>query len=274
MLLIAEDSSLHQGITDPVSDNGLGFDYKWNEVFFDDFRNFMCMDPLYRGQNLHLLPDELTYAFVEDFVLPFAGREKTSEIGKLYDLLPGDGAMKKAQMKLAAGYLFAHPGKKAIGDAPEITGRLLKDLNDLYEKEPALNRSENDPENFEWLSNMNADQACVSFVRKTDDPEDMLVFVVNFSGIEQSFSTGVPYEGKYKEIFTTDDKAYGGSSSVTKTVRKATDKRMDGRTQSISVKIRPLSMIIMKFIPYTEAELEKVIEQRIRNYTPIKKSKK
>ena len=121
---------------------------------------------------------------------------------------------------------------------------------------------------------MNADQSCVSFVRKTDDPEDMLVMVVNFSGIEQEFRTGVPYEGKYKEIFTTDDKAYGGSSSISKTIRKATDKRLDGRTQSISVKIKPQSMIIMKFIPYTEEELEKVIEQRIRSYTPIKKSKK
>ena len=274
LILIAEDSSLHQGITDPIEENGLGFDYKWNEVFFDDFREFICMDPLYRGRNLHLLPDELTYAFVEDFILPFAGREKASQIGRIYDLLPGDDQMKMAQMKLAAGYLFSHPGKKVIGAADEITGKLLKDLNDLYEKEPALSRNEYDPENFEWLSNMNADQACVSFVRKTDDPEDMLVFIANFSGIEQSFSTGVPYEGKYKEIFTTDDKAYGGFSSVSKTVRKATDKRMDGRTQSISVKIRPLSMIIMKFIPYTEAELEKVIEQRIRNYTPIKKSKK
>ncbi len=274
MLLIAEDSSLHQGITDPVCDNGLGFDYKWNEVFYDDFIDFIRMDPLFRGRNLHLLPDELTYAFVEDFVLPFAGREKTGEIGKLYDLLPGDDAMKKAQMRLSAGYLYSHPGKKAVGAADEICGKILNDLNELYETEPALRTGENDPANFEWLSNMNEDQACVSFVRKTDDPEDMLVFIVNFSGIEQSFQTGVPYEGKYKEIFTTDDKAYGGSSSVSKTVRKATDKRMDGRTQSISVKIRPLSMIIMKFIPYTEAELEKVIEQRIRNYTPIKKSKK
>ena len=274
LILIAEDSSLHQGITDAVSDNGLGFDYKWNEVFYDDFRNFICMDPFYRGQNLHLLPDELTYAFVEDFILPFSGKEKTAEVGKLYDMLPGDESMKQAQMRLSAGFLFAHPGKKVIGSKAEVNEKLLKALNDLYVKEPALNRNENDPENFEWLSNMNADQACVSFVRKTDDPEDMLVFIANFSGIEQSFATGVPYEGKYKEIFTTDDKAYGGSSSVSKTVRKATDKRLDGRTQSICVKIRPLSMIIMKFIPYTEAELEKVIEQRIRNYTPIKKSKK
>ena len=275
LILIAEDSSLHQGITDPVADGGLGFDLKWNEVFYDDYRGFIGFDPLYRGKNLHLLPDGFTYAFVEDYILPFAGREKTAEIGEFSTLLTGDDESIKSQIRLSLGYLFAHPGKKLTGlDLKAGDIRLISALNDLYKKEPALHKNESDPECFEWLSNMNSDQSCVSFVRKTDDPEDMLVMVINFSGIEQEFRTGVPYEGKYKEIFTTDDKAYGGSSSVSRTVRKATDKRLDGRTQSISVKIRPQSMIIMKFIPYTEEELEKVIEQRIRSYTPIKKSKK
>ena len=275
LILIAEDSSLHQGITDPVADGGLGFDLKWNEVFYDDYRGFIGLDPLYRGKNLHLLPDGFTYAFVEDYILPFAGREKTAEIGEFSTLLTGDDESIKSQIRLSLGYFFAHPGKKLTGlDVKAGDIRLIAALNDLYKKEPALHKNESDPECFEWLSNMNSDQSCVSFVRKTDDPEDMLVMVINFSGIEQEFRTGVPYEGKYKEIFTTDDKAYGGSSSVSRTVRKATDKRLDGRTQSISVKIRPQSMIIMKFIPYTEEELEKVIEQRIRSYTPIKKSKK
>ncbi len=268
--LIAEDSSLHPGITDAVSDNGLGFDYKWNEAFFDVYKGFISLDPLFRGQNLHALADSYVYAFVENYILPFA----TGAGEDLKALLPGDDAMKEAQLRLSLGFMYSYPGKKLVGcDTDEKTSAMLSDLNALYKKEPALRKNESDPECFEWLSNMNADQACISFVRKTDDPEDMLVFVVNFSGIEQNFQTGVPYEGKYKEIFTTDDKAYGGTSSVSKTVRKATDKRLDGRTQSIAVKIRPQSMIIMKFIPYTEAELEKVIEQRIRNYTPIKKSK-
>ena len=243
-------------------------------MFFDDFRNFIGMDPLFRGRNLHLLPDELTYAFVEDFILPFAGREKTAEIGRFYDLLPGDDDMKKAQMKLSAGYLFAHPGKKVIGVADEIPGKLLNDLNVLYAKEPALNRNENDPGNFEWLSNMNEEQACVSFVRKTDDPEDMLVFIANFSGIEQSFQTGVPYEGKYKELLNTDAKEYGGTGIVNAQIKRAIDDQADGRAQSITLKLAPLSLSVLKFIPYTETELAKVIEERIRRNTPIKKSSK
>ena len=275
IILIAEDSSLHPGITDPVSDDGFGFDYKLSEVFFDDYRNFIGMDPLFRGPNLHCIADAFTYAFVDDYILPFAGKEKTAELGPVKELLPGDDTAKESQIRLSLGYLFTHPGKKLLGDCFDKSySKILSDLNGLYQTEPALRCHESDPECFEWLSNMNEEQCCIAYVRKTDDPEDMLVVIANFSGIEQNFQTGVPYEGKYKEIFTTDDKAYGGSSSVSRTVRKATDKRLDGRTQSISVKIRPQSLIIMKFIPYTEAELEKVIEQRIRNYTPIKKSKK
>ncbi|MBO4882561.1 MAG: alpha amylase C-terminal domain-containing protein [Lachnospiraceae bacterium] len=274
-ILIAEDSSLHPGITDPVSDDGFGFDYKQNDVFFDDYRNFIGMDPLFRGPNLHCIADAFTYAFVDDYILPFAGKEKTAELGPVKELLQGDDAAKESQLRLSLGYLYTHPGKKLLGEAFGTEySKILSDLNSLYENEPALRYNESDPECFEWLSNMNEEQCCIAYVRKTDDPEDMLVVIANFSGIEQNFQTGVPYEGKYKEIFTTDDKAYGGTSSVSRTVRKATDKRLDGRTQSISVKIRPQSLIIMKFIPYTEAELEKVIEQRIRNYTPIKKSKK
>ncbi len=274
-LMIAEDSSLHQGITDPVGRNGLGFDLKWNEVFYDDYRAFISLDPLYRGRELHSLADSMTYAFVENFVLPFAGNEKTEKVGRFEDMLQGDDDARQSQKRLSLGYLFTHPGKKLIGLKPDGSDEaIITALNQLYKKEPALSMNESDPECFEWLSNMNTESSCVSFVRKTDDPEDMLVVIANFSGIEQNFQTGVPYEGKYKEIFTTDDKAFGGGSSVSKSIRKACDKRLDGRTQSIAVKIRPQSLIIMKFIPYTEEELEKVIEQRIRNYTPIKKTKK
>ena len=240
IILIAEDSSLHPGITDPVSDDGFGFDYKLSEVFFDDYRNFIGMDPLFRGPNLHCIADAFTYAFVDDYILPFAGKEKTAELGPVKELLPGDDTAKESQIRLSLGYLFTHPGKKLLGDCFDKSySKILSDLNGLYQTEPALRCHESDPECFEWLSNMNEEQCCIAYVRKTDDPEDMLVVIANFSGIEQNFQTGVPYEGKYKEIVTTDDKAYGGFSSVSRTVRKATDKRLDGRTQSISVKIRP-----------------------------------
>ena len=102
----------------------------------------------------------------------------------------------------------------------------------------------------------------------------MIVCVANFAGIEQTIQTGVPYEGKYKEILNTDYKIFGGSGIANPQIKRAIDNQSDGRAQSITVKIAPLSVSVLKFIPYTETELAKVIEERIRRNTPIKKSKK
>ena len=102
----------------------------------------------------------------------------------------------------------------------------------------------------------------------------MIVCVANFAGIEQTIKTGVPYEGKYKEILNTDYKLFGGSGVANQQIKRAIDNQSDGRAQSITVKLAPLSVSVLKFIPYTETELAKVIEERIRRNTPIKKSKK
>ena len=96
--------------------------------------------------------------------------------------------------------------------------------------------------------------------------------VANFSGVAKDITTGVPYEGKYKEILNTDDAKYGGNGTVNTRVKRAQDTEWDARAQSITVSMAPLSVSILEFIPYTEKELEKVIEARIRKNTPIRKS--
>ena len=57
-------------------------------------------------------------------------------------------------------------------------------------------------------------------------------------------------------------------------VKRAEDLEWDDKKQSVTVKLAPLSLSILQFIPYTEAELEKVIEKRIRKNTPIHKTAK
>ena len=46
----------------------------------------------------------------------------------------------------------------------------------------------------------------------------------------------------------------------------------DDRSLSIAVKLAPLSLSILQFVPYTEEELEKVIAQRVKKNAPVKKS--
>lgn len=84
----------------------------------------------------------------------------------------------------------------------------------------------------------------------------------------------MPFEGKYKEIFNTDDARYGGTNEVNTRIKKTKPKEYDDRRQSVTVKLAPLSLSILEFVPFTEEELEKEIERRIRENVPVKKAGK
>ena len=122
------------------------------------------------------------------------------------------------------------------------------------------------------MNEISANECYVSFVRKGEAAEEMLLVVANFSGVPREITTGVPYDGKYKEILNTDAVCYGGTGVVNDRMKRAEDLEWDDKKQSVTVKLAPLSLSILQFIPYTEAELEKVIEKRIRKNTPIRKT--
>jgi 1,4-alpha-glucan branching enzyme len=193
--------------------------------------------------------------------------------------------------------MMTHPGKKALFmgqdfaefdewnegrrlqwdllQYPEHAGvaELMKDLNQMYRTYPALYELDDSPAGFEWINNISANDCYLTFLRKTEEPEEVLLVVANFSGVEKEITTGVPYEGKYKEILNTDAVKYGGSGVVNSRVKAATDTEWDDRRQSITVRLAAQSMSILQFIPYTEEELTKVIEERIRKNTPVMKKK-
>ena len=162
----------------------------------------------------------------------------------------------------------------ALQEQKENAGvqRLVKDLNALYRENKALYECDDQAKGFQWMNEISANECYVSFVRKGEAAEEMLLVVANFSGVPREITTGVPYEGKYKEILNTDAVQYGGTGVVNDRVKRAEDVEWDDKKQSVTVKMAPLSLSILQFIPYTEAELEKVIEKRIRKNTPIRKT--
>jgi 1,4-alpha-glucan branching enzyme len=296
VLSIAEESTAFPMVTGNMDEGGLGFDLKWNMGFMNDYIDYIKYDPFFRSHHHGELTFSMIYAYSEKFMLVFSHDEvvhgKATMIGKM----PGEREQKFANLRLSYAYMMTHPGKKLLfmgqdlgefdewnekrivqwnlEDVPEHEGiaLLVKDLNGLYRTNRALYSLDSKAEGFEWLNNISGNECYLSYVRKSDNPEETLVIVANFAGIEQEITTGVPYEGKYKEIFNTDNIKYGGTGIVNERAKRATDKRWDERSQSITIKLAPLSLSVLQFIPYTEEELTKVIEERIRKNTPIKQS--
>jgi len=295
VLSIAEESTAFPMITGALEDGGLGFDLKWNMGFMNDFIGYMRNDPYFRSHHHEELTFSMIYAYSEKFINVFSHDEvvhgKSSMVGKM----PGTKEQKLANLRLAFAYYMTHPGKKLIFmgqdmaefdewnehrilqwdllQYPEHAGMslLCQELNKMYGSEKALYELDDKPEGFEWINAISASKCYLSYLRKGTEEGDILLVVANFSGAEQSIRTGVPYEGKYREIFNTEEKRFGGNSDIAKSDICADDTRFDGKEQSVEINMAPLSLSVLRFVPYTEAELEKVIAERIRKRTIIAK---
>ena len=298
VLTIAEESTAFPMITGALEDGGLGFDLKWNMGFMNDFIGYMRNDPYFRSHHHEELTFSMIYAYSEKFISVFSHDEvvhgKSSMVGKM----PGSKEQKLANLRLAFAYYMTHPGKKLVFMGqdmaefdewnehrqlqwdllkyPEHAGvsLLCKELNELYINEKALHELDDSPEGFEWINAISASECYLSYLRKGAAEGDILLVIANFSGTEQKIRTGVPYEGKYIEIFHTNEEQFGGDSKRKKQEICAEDVRWDDKEQSIIIEMSPLSISVLRFVPYTEEELEKVIAERIRKRTIIAKKVK
>ncbi len=296
VLSIAEESTAFPMITGDLNEGGLGFDLKWNMGFMNDYLQYIQYDPYFRSHHHGELTFSMIYTYSEKFQLVFSHDEVVHGKATLIGKMPGEREQKFANLRLSYSYMMTHPGKKLLfmgqdlgefdewnegrqvqwhlREVPEHEGiiALVKDLNQLYKGHNAMHELDGQPAGFEWINNISADDCYLTFLRKGSEPEEVLLVVANFSGVEQSITTGVPYEGKYKEILNTDDVKYGGSGVTNSRIKRAQDREWDTRSQSVTVKLAPLSMSILQFVPYTEAELEKVIEERVRKNAIVKKA--
>ena len=271
VLTIAEESSAYPLITGELNHNGLGFDYKWNMGFMNDYIGYIRNDPYFRSHHHGELTFSMIYQYSERFMLVFSHDEvvhgKSTMIGKM----PGSREQKFANLRLTYAYMMMHPGKKLLfmgqdlGEFdewnekrtirydliqyPEHDGlrKLVKELNHLYKTNPALSELELTPDGFEWINNISGNDCYVTFARKGKDKKNTLVIVANFSGVQKEITTGVPFEGKYKEIFNSDSINFGGTGFVNPRVKATKTREWDDRPYSITVKLAPTSLSILQF---------------------------
>ena len=285
VLTIAEESTAFPGVTQDLDEGGLGFDLKWNMGFMNDYLRYIRYDPYFRSHHHGELTFSMIYAYSEKFMLVFSHDEVVHGKATLIGKMPGDREQKFANLRLTYAYAMTHPGKKLLfmgqdigefdewnenrrvewelADVPGHAGikALVKDLNALYRTSPELYALDDCAKGFEWINNISGNESYLSYLRRGEKEEEVLLVVANFSGISRQITTGVPFDGKYKEILNTDETKYGGSGEVNGRIRKAKEVEWDDRPVSVTVNLAPLSVSILRYIPYTEAELEQKRKQ-------------
>ena len=232
----AEESTAWPAVPRPPSMGGLGFNYKWNMGWMHDVLSYMALEPIYRRYHHHQLTFGLLYAFTENFVLPLSHDEVVHGKGSLINKMSGDYWQKFANLRALYGFMWAHPGKKLLFmggefaqwnewndaisldwnllDFPQHDGvrRLIRDLNQLYRKTPALYELDFEPAGFEWISANDSDNSVIAFIRRGYDRSRAIMCVCNFTPVvRQNYRVGVPGPGLFRERINTDSQHYGGS---------------------------------------------------------------
>ena len=256
-MTIAQEDGLWSELTGSVEDDNIGFSYKWNNNWAGDFLNYLSKAPIERQYVHDQLTLSMLYTYCEHFVLPLGSRQ-TGDQESFMEKLPGDDAQKMSQIRAAYSYMMLHPGCKMMApdkEAPEELKKFIHDLNGLYVSQPAMYQMDDDYEGFEWIQLMKYEENVLTFLRKTENPDETLLAVCNFAAVPyENYQVGVPFYGKYKEIFNSDRKEYGGQGIVNLRAKACKQAECDEREYSVTFKIPALGVAVFSCTPGKKPE--------------------
>jgi 1,4-alpha-glucan branching enzyme len=268
---IAEESTAWPGVSRPVYLGGLGFTMKWNMGWMHDMFEYFSKEPVYRKYHQQLITFSMLYAFTENFLLPVSHDEVVHMKRALVSKMPGDEWQRFANARAFLAYMFGHPGKKLLFMGTEFgqtmewnhtkglewwllqfpvhqgLQTMVKELNWLYRREPALYEVDDSYTGFEWIDFQDADSSVISFVRFAKDRENFIVFACNFTPVPRKpYRIGVPHAGRYYEIFNTDSEMFGGSNMGNAGIVEAEPVPCHGRPASMVITLPPLAVVAFK----------------------------
>ncbi|MFD1432805.1 1,4-alpha-glucan branching protein GlgB [Lacticaseibacillus yichunensis] len=268
VLMIAEESSSYPGVTKPVADGWLGFNYKWNMGWMNDTLRYFAMDPYARQAHIDWLTFSFVYLFDEQFILPFSHDEVVHGKRSLMNKMPGDRYNQFANLRVMVTWLMTHPGKKLLFMGGEfgqylewrdwsalewaaLSDRLnrgmqtfTRTLAQLYRTLPALFEQYHVPAG---LTVTIGDQADVlSYIRWGKKRGDAAVIVLNLLPEERrGFFVPVPTSSIYEVVLNSESLVFGGTWTRLQRRLKPTGKPLRGQPDSVRVTLPAMGALIL-----------------------------
>ncbi len=270
LLFMAEDSSAHPDVTKPVDAGGVGFNYKWNMGFMNDTLNYFKKDPIYRKWHHHNITFGTTYAFSEQFILPYSHDEVVHGKGSMLTKMPGDYFQKFANYRALLTLWMTHPGKKLLFMGQEFAhfaewnvnreldwnlldfpahnrfNRFFKDLGQVYHYHQEFHKYDHDPKTFEWIDADNTRQSIYSYIRWGKNEHSVIILNLT-PNVYHHYEVGVPMEGVYEEILNSDKEEYYGSNQYNGLALETINDPRHKFRQHIKVTLGPLTGLILKY---------------------------
>lgn len=278
--IVAEESTAWPGVTSPVDAQGLGFSFKWNMGWMNDFLEYMKLDPYFKQFHHDQLCFSLSYHLSEKYILVLSHDEVVHGKCSLLNKMPGLTGDKYAALKAAFGFMYGHPGKKLLFMGQEFAQQrewsekrsldwyllddaphrgihdFIKDFNKLYLENSALYFNDSDMIGFEWMDCARPKTSTVAFVRRGKTKTKQLMFILNFTPVaHEKYKVKAPCKGKYTEIINSDDVKYGGQGRMNPepitAKKKASDsKKKTSKTEvcyEIECYLPPLSVVVLQY---------------------------
>ena len=262
----AEESTAWAQVSRPIEYGGLGFGYKWNMGWMHDTLKYIGKDPIHRKYHHGDILFGLHYAFSENFILPLSHDEVVHGKRSILGRMPGDDWQRFANLRAYYSFMFAHPGKKLMFMGSEFAQEaewnhdhsldwnlleqkkyagiqaLVRDLNQLYRKAPALHELDCEAGGFEWIITDDANHNVFAWIRKGHHERACCVVVMNFSpNVYYNYRVRAPFAGLWREVLNSDSAFYGGTNVGNVGAVRASD----NGSPELNLTIPPLAAIFL-----------------------------
>jgi 1,4-alpha-glucan branching enzyme len=276
VITIAEESTDFKGVSHPVAEGGLGFDFKWDLGWMHDTLVYFRKRPNQRWRHRREITFRGFYLDAERWILPLSHDEVVHLKRSLLGKMRGTETQRFASLRSLLANQVGQPGKKLLFMGSELApagewnhdralpwkeaetdparlayASFLADLTAIYHGSPSLWARDPDADGFQWIDGEGTtDASVVAWLRRgglPDAPEEVTVVVQNGASTpRRGYRLGLPLPGAWELVVDTDAAQYGGSGAGQPGPIEAEARPCGGQPASALVTVPALGVLFLR----------------------------